>query len=230
MSFNFKAAVTICSDFGAQENSVCYCFHCFPIFALNWCFWTAVLEKTLEHPVDCKEIQPVHLKGYQSRIFNGRTDSNTLATWCKELAHWKRPWCWERLKAGGEGDNRGWDGWMASLTQWTWLWLNSRSWFLNLEPVCYSMSGSNCCFLTCIQISQEAVRWSDIPISWRIFQFVVIHTAKGYGIVNKAETDVFLKCSCFFDDPADVGNLISGSSAFSKISLNIWKLDRKSVV
>ena len=178
MSFNFKAAVTICSDFGAQENSVCYCFHCFPIFALNWCFWTAVLEKTLEHPVDCKEIQPVHLKGYQSRIFNGRTDSNTLATWCKELAHWKRPWCWERLKAGGEGDNRGWDGWMASLTQWTWLWLNSRSWFLNLEPVCYSMSGSNCCFLTCIQISQEAVRWSGTPISFRILQFAVIHTVE----------------------------------------------------
>ena len=51
--------------------------------------------------------------------------SNTLATWCKELIHWKRPWCWERLKAGKEGDNRGWDGWMASLTRWTWVWVNS---------------------------------------------------------------------------------------------------------
>ena len=50
--------------------------------------------------------------------------SNTLATWCKELTHWRRPWCWERLKAGGEGDDRGWDGWMASLTQWTWVWVN----------------------------------------------------------------------------------------------------------
>ena len=52
-------------------------------------------------------------------------NSNTYATWCEELIHWKRPWCWERLKAGGEGDDRGWSGWMASLTQWTWIWGNS---------------------------------------------------------------------------------------------------------
>ena len=56
-------------------------------------------------------------------------NSNTLATWCKEQTHWKRPWCWERLRAGGEGDDRGWDGWMTSLTQWTWVWVNSRSWW-----------------------------------------------------------------------------------------------------
>ena len=62
-----------------------------------------------------------------------------------------------------------------------------------------------------------------MPISFRIFQFVVIHTVKGFGIVNKAEIDVFLELSCFFDDPSHVGNLISGSSAFSKTSLNIWK-------
>ena len=65
--------------------------------------------------------------------------------------------------------------------------------------------------------------WSGIPISFRIFQFVVIHTVKGFGIVNEAEVDVFLELSCFFDDPMDVGNLISGSSAFSKFSLNTWK-------
>ena len=86
----------------------------------NWCFWTVVLEKTLESPLDCKEIQPVHPKGDQSWIFIERTmlklNSNTLATWCKELTHLKRPWCWERLKAG-EGDDRGWDGWMALPTQ-----------------------------------------------------------------------------------------------------------------
>ena len=62
-----------------------------------------------------------------------------------------------------------------------------------------------------------------MPISFRIFQFIVIHTVEGFGVVNKAETDVFLELSCFFDDPADIGNLISGSSAFSKTSLNIWK-------
>ena len=95
----------------------------------NWCFWTVVLEKTLESPLNSKEIQPVHPKGNQSWIFMGRTDaeaenSNTLATWWEELTHLKRPWCWERLKAEGERDNRGWDGWMASLTQWTWVGLN----------------------------------------------------------------------------------------------------------
>src|SRR5574338_344755 len=96
--------------------------------------------------------------------------------------------------------------------------------FSYLEPVCCSMSSSNCCFLTCIQISQEAdqVVWYS-HLFWNFPQFIVIHTVKGFGIVNKAETDAFLEFSCFFHDPADVGNLISGSSAFSKTSLNIWK-------
>ena len=93
-----------------------------------------------------------------------------------------------------------------------------------LEPVCCSMSSSNCCFLTCIQISQEAgqVVW-NFHLSNNFPQFIVIHTVKGFGIVNKAEIDVFLELSWFFDDPADVGNLISGSSAFSRTSWNIWK-------
>ena len=91
-----------------------------------------VLKKTLESPLDCKEIKPVHPKGNQSWIFTGRTEAEAetpipLATWWEELSHWKRPWCWERLKAGGEGDDRGWDGWMASPTQWTWVWASSRS-------------------------------------------------------------------------------------------------------
>ena len=96
--------------------------------------------------------------------------------------------------------------------------------FPDLKLDCCSMSSSNCCFLTCMQISQEAcqVVWyshlfQDFP------QFVVIHTVKGFGIVNKAEINVFLELSCFFSDPADVGNLISGSSAFPKASLSIWK-------
>ena len=96
--------------------------------------------------------------------------------------------------------------------------------FPSLEPVHCSMSGSNCCFLTCIQISQEVgkVVWCS-----RLFQnfplFVVIHTAEGFGGVSKAEVDVFLELSCFLCDPTDVDNLISGSSAFSKSTLNIWK-------
>ena len=92
--------------------------------------------------------------------------------------------------------------------------------FPYLEPAHCSMSSSNCCFLTSIQISQEA---DQVDISFRIFQFVVIHTVKGFSIVNKAVIVVFLELFCFFDDPADIGNLISGSSAFSKTSLNIWK-------
>ena len=96
--------------------------------------------------------------------------------------------------------------------------------FSYLEPVCCSMSSSNCCFLTCIQVSLEAGQVVWYAHLFQNFpQFIVIHTVKGFGIVNKAEIDVFLELSCFFDDPADVCNLISGSSAFSKTSLNIWK-------
>ena len=96
--------------------------------------------------------------------------------------------------------------------------------FSYLEPVCCSMSSSNCCFLTCIQVAQEAgqVVWNS-HLFQNFPQFIVIHTVKGFGIVNKAEIDVFLEISYFFDDPLDVGNLISGSSAFSKASLNLWK-------
>ena len=84
------------------------------------------------------------------------------------------------------------------------------------------MSSSNCCFLTCIQVSQEAGQVVWYAHLFQNFpQFIVIHTVTGFGTVNKA--DVFLELSCFFDDPADVDNLISGSSVFSKRSLNIWK-------
>ena len=105
--------------------------------APNRCFLTLVLEKTLESPLDCKEIQPFHLISIRKSILNFHWkdwcwswNSNTLATWCKELTHWQRPWCWERLKAGGEGDDRGWNGCMASLTWWTWVWASSGSWWL----------------------------------------------------------------------------------------------------
>ena len=86
------------------------------------------------------------------------------------------------------------------------------------------MATSNCCFLICIQISQEAdqVVWYS-HLFQNFPQFIVIHTVKGFGIINKAEIDIFLELSCFFDDPVDVGNLISGSSSFSKTSLNIRK-------
>ena len=96
--------------------------------------------------------------------------------------------------------------------------------FSYMEPVCCSMSSSNCCFLTCIQISQKMgkVVWYSHLLK-NFPQFIVIHTIKGFGLVNKAEIDIFLELSYFFDDPMDVCNLISGSSAFSKTSLCIWK-------
>ena len=107
-----------------------------------WCW-----RRLFESPLDCKEIQAVHPKGNQSWIFFGRTHAeaetpNTLATWCKELTHWKRPCCWERLKAGGEGDDKGWDGWMASPTQWTWVWVNSRTWWWTGRPGVLRFMGS----------------------------------------------------------------------------------------
>ena len=88
------------------------------------------------------------------------------------------------------------------------------------------MSGSNCCFLTCIQVSQEAgkVVWYS-HLFQNFPQFVMIHTVKGFSVVNTAEVDVFLEFPCFINDPTDVGSLISGSSAFSKFSLNIWNMN-----
>ena len=113
----------------------------------NWCFWTVVLEKTLESPLDCKESQLVHPKGLSVLSVHWKDwcwswNSNTSATWCEELTHLKRPWCWERLKAGGEGDDRGWDGWMASPTQWTWVWVDSGSWWWTGRPRVLRFVGS----------------------------------------------------------------------------------------
>ena len=112
----------------------------------NWCFWTVVLEKTLESPLDCKEIRPspserksvlnIHWKDWC-----WSWNSNTLAICWEEPTHWKRPWCWERLKVG-EGDNREWDGWMASLTWWTWVWVGSGSWWWTGKPGMLQSMGS----------------------------------------------------------------------------------------
>ena len=112
----------------------------------NWCFWTVVLEKTLESPLDCKEIQAIHSKGDHPWDFFGRTDVEAEAPilWpphVKSLLIGK-DWCWEGLGAGGEGDNRGWDGWMVSPTQWTWVWVNSGSWWCIGRPGVVQFMGS----------------------------------------------------------------------------------------
>ena len=129
----------------------------FPVVKYGFKSWTIkntehmllnlMLEKTLESPLDCKEIQRVHPKGNQSWIFIGTTDAEAetpilspdVKNW---LTHWKRPWYWERLKAGREGDNRGWDGWMASPTRWTWVWTRSRSRLLTGKPGMLQSLGS----------------------------------------------------------------------------------------
>ena len=122
-----------------------------------------MLEKTLESYLDSKETQPVHPKGDQSWLYIGRTDAEAetpilLATWCKE----KRPWCWERLKAGGEGDNRGWEGWMVSPTQWTWVWVGSGNWWWTRKPgVLWSM-GSQRVGHDCV----TEVNWTELTIPW----------------------------------------------------------------
>ena len=104
----------------------------------NWCFWTVVLEKTLESPLDCKEIQPVHSEGDQPWDLFGRHDAEAEAPvlWPPHVNSWHigNDWCWEGLGAGGEGDDRGWDGWMASLTRWTWVWVNSARWWWTGRP------------------------------------------------------------------------------------------------
>ena len=111
----------------------------------NWCFWTVVLEKTLENPLDFKEIQPVYSKGNQSWILIGTIDAEveTPILWAPDAKNWftrKDPdagkdWRWE-------GANRGWRGWMASLTQWTWVWVSSGSWWWTGKPGVLQSMGS----------------------------------------------------------------------------------------
>ena len=105
----------------------------------NWCFWTVVLEKTLESPLDCKEVQPVHPKGNWSWIFIARTNAETETPilWPPDEKNWLKDWRQEV-----KGDDRGWDGWMASPTQWTWAWVSSKSWWWTGRPSVLQSMGS----------------------------------------------------------------------------------------
>ena len=101
------------------------------------------MEKILESPLSCKEIQPVHLKEISPRCsLEGLMLKLKLQIFCEELTHWKRLWCWEGLAAGGEGEDRGWDGWMASWTRWTWVWVNSGRWWWTGRPGVLRFMGS----------------------------------------------------------------------------------------
>ena len=111
-----------------------------------WCSKTLESPRDSVVPLDCKEIQPVHPKGGQSWVFIGRTDveAETPILWPPHAKSWLigKDWCWEGLGAGGEGDDRGWDGWMASPTQWTWVWVNSGSWWWTGRPGVVQFMGS----------------------------------------------------------------------------------------
>ena len=118
----------------------------------------------LESPLDCKEIQPVHSKGgvlgVLCKEWCSSWNSSTLAISCEELTHWKRLCCWEGLGAGGEGDDREWDGWMASLTRWMWVWVNSWSWWWTGRPGMLQ-------FIGCKELDQtERLNWTDWDVPY----------------------------------------------------------------
>ena len=162
--------------------AVCYGFSCGHVWmreldckegwALkNWCFWTVVLEKTLESPLYCKEIQPVHSED-QSWVFIGRPDAKaeTPVLWPPHAKSWLigKDWCWEGLGAGGEGDDRGWDGWIVSPPRWTWVWVNSGSWLSTGRPGVLQIIGS------------QKVRHDWVTeLNWRNQYFLKIKWRKG---------------------------------------------------
>ena len=137
----------------------------------NWCFWTVILEKTLESPLDCKEIKPVSLKQNQSWIFIGRIDAEAeaLIIWPPDIKNWligKYPDAGKRLKVGGEEDDRGWDGWMASRTQWTWVWVSSGSWWWTGKPCVLQSMGLD---------MTEWLNWTELnyfTILWWFLQYI----------------------------------------------------------
>ena len=106
-----------------------------------WC-WRRLLRVPWTARRSKKSILKEISTEYSFEGLSWNWSSSTSATWCKELTHWKRPWCWEKLKAGGERDDKGWDGWMASLTQWTWVWANSGRWWRTGKPGMLQFMGS----------------------------------------------------------------------------------------
>ena len=137
----------------------------------NWCFWTVVLEKTFASPLDCKEIQPVHPEGDQSWVFIGRTDVEvkTPILWPPDVKSWligKDPGAGKDWGQEGEGDNRGWDGWMVSPTRWTWVWVDSGSWWWTGRPGVLWFMGSQR-----VRYDWATERnWTESGFAFRLYQ------------------------------------------------------------
>ena len=146
----------------------------------NWCFWTMVLEKTIESPLECKAVQPVHPKGdslgcsLQGLMLKLKLPFFGHIMW--RVDHWKRPWCWEGLGAGGEGDDRGWDGWMASPTLCTWVWVNSGSWCWTGRPcVLWFMGSQRVGHDWATELNWTLYSPSDVSIMHRLTNFILFH-------------------------------------------------------
>ena len=192
----------------------------------NWCFWIVVLEKTLESPLDCKEIKPVNSKGNQPWIFIGRTDAKAeapkLVTWCKELTYWKRPWCQERLKAG-EGDNRGWDVWMASLTQWTWALASPWRWQRRGKPGCVlQFMGSQRVGHDWVTEQQQSS--PPTPYPWNVYLTCLLWSQK---LPHRYSLEVAIWCFEPTDDICDWTQLrplfkLLGLAGMYRDSLGLW--------
>ena len=141
----------------------------------NWCFWTVVLEKTLESPLDCKEIQPVHSKGdHPGCSLEGlmlKLKLQYFGHLMRRVAHWKRLWCWEGFGAREEGDDGGWDGWMASPTRWTRVWVNSGSWWWTRRPGVLRFMGS-----------QRVRHYWETELNWTLMTQMVKNLSGMWGI------------------------------------------------
>ena len=129
------------------------------------------MEKTLEIPLDCKEILFLNSQeispDYSLEGLMLKLNSDSLVTWCEKLTHWKRLWCWERLKLGGEGDDRGWDGWILSVTRWTWVWAGSGTWWWTGRPgVLQSMGSQRVDTTEQVNRTEYLYRWEN-KIQWK---------------------------------------------------------------
>ena len=167
----------------------------------NWCFWTVVLEKTLESPLDCKEIQPIYPKGDQSWVFMGRTDveGETPILWPLDAKSWL---IWKDPDAGKDWGQEekgvtGWDGWMASLTQWTRVWVDSWSWWWTGRPGVLRFMGSQ----RVVHDWTTELNWTELR-TWKqprcpstdewIKKLWYVYTMEYYSVIKRNEFESVL--------------------------------------